>query len=246
MDEDRRFHLVGLGPERIESTGGQIFVVDVRADRAAAQPEFPDAFLQLGRREVGVLQAHGGEPHESIRIRRAALGQLLVLLSYQPASEVPLDGVPKRIDAEHFDIDAHRIHFPHALRTDRQRAVGGRLAPHDFSDARNLAVRVKVHGPDALAADDDLSALVGSTGLRVRTASNSRAADEHSRDGACRILEERSAIQHGELLAKAQRAERVRKISGQTAAGASTPRHRLAVVSSSRPQAFRYRNNCVR
>ena len=120
MDEDRRFHLVRLGPERIESTGGQVFVVDARAERDATQPESPDAFLQLSGREVGVLQADGRKPHESIRKRGAALRELLVLLVYQPAGEVPVDRVPERIDAENLDIDSHRIHFPHALRADRQ------------------------------------------------------------------------------------------------------------------------------
>src|SRR4029077_16175016 len=46
---------------------------------AAARVVLLHPLPELGRREVGMLQGHGGEGHEALRVGRADLGELLVL-----------------------------------------------------------------------------------------------------------------------------------------------------------------------
>src|SRR5882724_8320997 len=79
MNEDQHPELLGLGPERVELRVGQLFAVDAAADSGAAQTVLLDPVLQLLGGEVRMLQRHRGERDEAIGVRRAGLGELLVL-----------------------------------------------------------------------------------------------------------------------------------------------------------------------
>src|SRR5207245_4242968 len=114
VDEDERAELLGLGPERMESRIAELLAVDAAADGGAAQPVLLQTGLELLGREVRVLQRHRGEGDEAIRVRRAGLGELLVLERDEPAGDVTIGLVPVRIDAERLDVDALLVHGPQA------------------------------------------------------------------------------------------------------------------------------------
>src|SRR5262249_18286573 len=66
--------------------------------------------------------------------------------------------IPVRVDAESLDVDALLIHGPDALRgVGHEQGVGLERSAHQRHGARHRAVRVHVHGLDALAGDDDLA-----------------------------------------------------------------------------------------
>jgi hypothetical protein len=56
MDEDEAAELFRLRPEGMKFRIRQLLAVDAAADRRAAQAELPDAFLELLRRKVRILQ----------------------------------------------------------------------------------------------------------------------------------------------------------------------------------------------
>jgi len=59
---------------------GQLLAVDAAADPGAAQPELLDRVFQLlGRQNPDYCSATVGEGDEAVRLRRAELGELLVL-----------------------------------------------------------------------------------------------------------------------------------------------------------------------
>jgi len=76
----------------------------------------PDAFLQLLGGEVRVLQRHRREGDEALRVRRAGLGELLVLDLDDLSRDVAVRRVPIRIDAERLDVDALLVHRAEPLR----------------------------------------------------------------------------------------------------------------------------------
>src|SRR6266853_4944075 len=106
VDEHRHPELLGLGPERVELGIGDLLAVDAAPDGGPAQAVLLHALLELGRGEVGMLERHGGEGHEAIRVGRADLGELLVLELADPGGDVPVRLVPVGIDAEGLDVDA--------------------------------------------------------------------------------------------------------------------------------------------
>ncbi len=186
MEEDGHVQLLGLGPEWVEPCGGQRLAPDARPDRAATQPQVPDAFLQLLRCEIRVLQRHGREAHESIIVGRADVCNSLVLRPDQPAGQALVDLVPERIDAENLEIDAHFIHGAQTVWADGEWTIGLRRSSHHLPDTCDLAVRVKVDDP---------------TGLHhgCLCISFTAVQDKHSCHGACCSFKEFSAI-HDPLL----------------------------------------------
>src|SRR5262249_7894925 len=88
MHEDDDTELLGLGPERIELRGGHVLAVDAAADAGAAQAVLLDALLELLGGELRMLERHRRERDEAIRIRRAGLGELLVLDPDQLARDI--------------------------------------------------------------------------------------------------------------------------------------------------------------
>src|SRR5882757_3871413 len=56
VDENETAELFRLGPDRMKFLVGELLAVDAGADRDAAQPELPDALLELLDRKIRVLQ----------------------------------------------------------------------------------------------------------------------------------------------------------------------------------------------
>ena len=81
------------------------------ADRHPAQPELLDAVFELLDGQLRVLHGSGRESDEAIRMRRAQLGELLVLRFDEFFGEVAVGLVPERIDADRLDVDALRVHL---------------------------------------------------------------------------------------------------------------------------------------
>jgi hypothetical protein len=82
------------------------------------------------------------------------------------ARGVAISAVPERIDRQHLHVDGHRVHFLEALLDDdevlrdaldrRQHLVG--VGAHQIDGFMKIAMRVRIHGQDALAADLDRQA----------------------------------------------------------------------------------------
>ena len=137
----------------------QLEAVDAAAEPGAAQPVALDALLELLGREVGMLQRDGRERHEPLGVRRADLGERLVLDLDQLRGHIALGRVPVRVDAERLDVDALRVHRAEALlRVRHEERLGLERAPHERHRGRHRAVRVHVHRLHALAAHHDLAA----------------------------------------------------------------------------------------
>src|SRR5439155_24918454 len=94
LDDDEDAELPGLGPERLKLRVAQLLLVDAPADGRPAQPVLLDSFLQLLGREVRVLESDRGEGHEALGVRRARLGELLVLGPDELAREIAVRPVP--------------------------------------------------------------------------------------------------------------------------------------------------------
>src|SRR6266567_415369 len=116
MDEDEDAELLGLRPERVKLRVAQLLLVDAPADGSPAQPVLLDSFLQLLGREVRVLESDRGEGHEALGVRRARLGELLVLGPDELAREIAVRPVPVGIDAERLHVDALLVHRAEAIR----------------------------------------------------------------------------------------------------------------------------------
>src|SRR4029450_6821025 len=62
---------------------------DAPGDGRAAQPELLDAFLELFRGEIRMLQGDRGEGHEAVVVRGARLRELCVRASRMPTEQHP-------------------------------------------------------------------------------------------------------------------------------------------------------------
>ena len=103
--------LFAFGPERMEFRVGEILAGDAASNPNAAEAEGFDCLLDLFSCEVRILQCRGRKGDEPILLRRAELGQGLVLHPNQFGDGILLSPVPIRIDAERLDIDAGLIHL---------------------------------------------------------------------------------------------------------------------------------------
>ena len=70
MDHHQRAERLGLGPERRERRIGQFLAVHIGEDLAALEAELLHRALQFGRGLVAVLQRHGAERDEAVRLAR--------------------------------------------------------------------------------------------------------------------------------------------------------------------------------
>ena len=152
VNEDQGAELLRLRPEWMELRIAQLHALDAAAEAAPAQPVLLHPLLELLGREVGVLQGHRRERDEPVRMRRAELGQLLVLQLDQLRRDVAIRVVPVRIDAERLDVDALRVHRADAIRDPRlQQELRLHLPSHERHGFGERAVRVYVHRLHTLA-----------------------------------------------------------------------------------------------
>src|SRR5262249_52577977 len=94
-------------------------------DADAAQAETLDRFLELLRREVGMLQRDGRQPREPIRVRGAPLGKLFVLNRDELPRGVTAQAIPPAaLMAEDLHVDAEIVERANSRRTEDQRPVG--------------------------------------------------------------------------------------------------------------------------
>jgi hypothetical protein len=113
--------------------------------------------------QVGILQRHGGHPHESIRMLGAPLRDALVLKRHQVARQWTLGVVAPRVHVDRLVVDPLRVHVDQALRAEHdvpadvvlRRRGHGRVL-HQLHDLGNEAVRVHVYRPDPAAVDRHL------------------------------------------------------------------------------------------
>ena len=161
MNEDQNAELLHLRPERMELRIAQLQAVDAAAQADAAQSVLLGAFLRLLDREVRMLQRHGRERDEPIRLCRADLCELLVLDLDQLLHDVSVGLVPVRIDAERLDVDALLVHRAEAIcqrRARHEERLRLQRPSHQRHRVRDCAVRVHVDGFHALAAHHDFAA----------------------------------------------------------------------------------------
>jgi hypothetical protein len=84
--------------------------------------------------------------------RTAELGELFILELNELLCDLARRRVPRRIDAQRFNVDALLVHLPQTARAHHQRRiVGGRLTG-DFSGARDNAVGVDIDRLDSPAS----------------------------------------------------------------------------------------------
>src|SRR2546427_2816433 len=132
MHEDKNSQFLHLGPERIVLRRERYFAAGMTGDADAFESELFDCFLQLFRGHFRMLQSDGCETGETIGMRRAPLGKLLILNIDDAASEVPVCPVPpSALMAQHLNIDSGLIKDPQAFRTEHQRT---RLLPTPRTD----------------------------------------------------------------------------------------------------------------
>src|SRR5215831_4756313 len=157
MDENQRAELFGLGPGWMKFRVRQLLAVDAAANQCAAQSELLDRIFELLGGEIRMLQSHGREADELVGLRRASLGEFLVLQLDHLTGEVGLGFVPKdRVDAERFNVDALLVHRLDAVWRDHERGLL-HLQSHQRIRVGHLAMGVHVDGPNAFSVDYDLT-----------------------------------------------------------------------------------------
>src|SRR5215472_10384109 len=116
VDENHHAELLGFGPKWVEFGIRQLLAVDAAADQRAAQSEVFDGIFELRGGELRVLQGNRRQAGESVRLRCANFGELLVLQLDDLVGEIGFGLGPKdRIEAERLDVDALLIHRLDAL-----------------------------------------------------------------------------------------------------------------------------------
>src|SRR5262249_34129056 len=124
MDEHEDAELFRLRPERIELRQRRTLARDVARDAHTAQAEPFDGFLELLRREIRMLQRHGRQSGEAIRVRTTPLGELLVLNRDELPRGVAAHAVPPAaLMAEDLYVDAEVVERLDSLRTEYERPV---------------------------------------------------------------------------------------------------------------------------
>src|ERR1700733_6608087 len=89
---------------------GEINAVDGAADRGALESLFLDGDLKLLHSQIGRLQGERGKGRETIGVRGAEFGELLVLDFDDLSCEVALAVVPEDVDRQDLHVDGLRIH----------------------------------------------------------------------------------------------------------------------------------------
>jgi len=141
-----------------------------------------------------VLQSDRRQTDKPVRLRRANLGELLVLQFDDLTGEFGLGLVPKdRVDAERFDVDALFVHRLDAFRRDGER-LQLYLQSHKRIRLGHMAMSVHVDGPDALSIDDDLAPPLRR--LRRRGVRQTASAKREARQRASTMAEHFSSVCH--------------------------------------------------
>ena len=113
---------------------------------APRSPSFFTPSSSCSDGEVGILQRHRGEGDEALRVRRADLGELLVLDPDRPLRATSRSAVPVRVDAERLDVDALLVH--RRMRVGASSSSKGRMVssflPTSAIASGHRAVRVHV------------------------------------------------------------------------------------------------------
>src|SRR5262249_50402278 len=112
-DWDSQFF--SLCPKWIEARGRQFFSADHVSDRTSMQSELPHTFFQLFGRKVGMLQCDRRQSCKTVGMLTAEFCQSFILHCDQPSRDVAISCVPKRIDAEDFDVDTLFVHLPQPI-----------------------------------------------------------------------------------------------------------------------------------
>jgi hypothetical protein len=86
----------------------------------------------------------------------------------EPAGNVTIYAVPKRIDTENLDIDSLSIHIAQTFSTDVKRTARWTRSSHHLPYAGNFAVRVKVDCFDSTPTNGNLTTATGSRRLHHR------------------------------------------------------------------------------
>ena len=166
MDENQRAQFLGFGPERIEPGGGEFLTIYAGPQRRASEAQFLDAFLQLLGGQIGILQGHGGESYEPIRLFGAQFGEHFVLDFYDARGEVAIRAVPVRVDAQSLHVDALLVHHLEAFGSHNESGtLGGIVAAHERYCFGDSAVRVNIDGLHAASVHGHLASARG-FGLR--------------------------------------------------------------------------------
>src|SRR6516225_4273958 len=166
VDEQHRAEFFGLCPDGMEFRIGKLLARDAAADGGSAQAELLHGVFELLRGEVGILQGERSKGGEALRLRRAQLGELLVLQLDDRRRGVTVLAIPERIDGKHFHVDRHGVHLSEALGDDDVLVLGAvnrdedapRLFAHQVDRIVKQAVRVNVDRLDPSAIDGDREA----------------------------------------------------------------------------------------
>ncbi len=190
MHEHRHAELLGFGPERVVLLARRRLVVDVAADRRAAEPKILHGMLELLGGEIRELQRDRAQADEARRVLFAPGREAFVVRRDDGARVLAARRVPPiRIDAERLDVDAALVHRREPLgpEHERRRRDARRVdAGHAPRDLREHAMRVHVDDGHPPAADRDA--------LRRGLAVGAERAERHRR--AARSLQECPAIAH--------------------------------------------------
>ncbi len=152
MHEHQHAELLAFRPERMEARIGEFLAGDAAAHADAAEPSFFTAYSTCSAASSGCCRAAVANPANRSGLAAQVLRQCLVLHFDKLCRGVARRPIPVRIDAEHLDIDALRVH-----RRDPRAGVlhqqAGRLQRviDQCSGRRDDAVGMHVDRLDALA-----------------------------------------------------------------------------------------------
>src|SRR5262249_11251819 len=111
VNEKHRAELFGLRPDGVELWIGKILARDATADLGAPEAKLFHRIVELLHRQIGELQGKRRKGGKAFRLRRAQLGELLVLQLDYGGGRVPVLAVPEWIDREHLHVDRHGVHL---------------------------------------------------------------------------------------------------------------------------------------
>ena len=166
MNKEHHAQLLRLGQHGVVDRVAEVIAGHAAAYGRAFQAMFADGVIEHLHGQVGKLHRQRSKGRQTLRVIGAQLGEAFVVDAANRLGGLAVLFVPKGIDAQHLQVDAHAVHgfeagvqllrhLQEMLRHTfdrRQNSLG--IGTHQVQPGLEIAVRVRVHRACALAAND--------------------------------------------------------------------------------------------